>query len=89
MQLLIAGAAMFAFVFLKAFQQRNVAFDHYWAVVPVSICMAFCEVYVIAIIVRVGYDIWYVLAIGVGAGIGALVAMGLHRWIFRGQEKRA
>jgi hypothetical protein len=50
--------------------------------------MAFCEVYVIALIVRVGYDIWYVLAIGVGAGIGALVAMGLHRWIFRGQEKR-
>lgn len=74
---------MFAFVFTKAFQQRNVAFDHYWPVIPVSLLMAVTEVYVISVIVQVGYDAMYVLAIGLGAGCGALLAMILHKRIFR------
>ena len=86
MEILYAGLAMFAFVFLKAWQQRNVAFDHYWPVLPTSLLMALTEVYVISIIVRVGYDIPIVLAIGTGAGLGALLAMVLHKHIFRRKE---
>ena len=80
--ILYASAAMFAFVFLKAFQQRNVAFDHYWPVVPTSWLMAATEVYVIATIVRLGYDLYLVAALGTGAGFGALAAMWLHKHIF-------
>lgn len=87
MEILLAGAAMFCFVFLKAFQQRNVAFDHYWPVLPCSILMAATEVYVISVIVRSGYDLALVGAIGIGSGIGALVAMVLHKHIFRRRGK--
>lgn len=83
MEIAYAGLAMFAFVFLKAFQQRNVAFDHYLPVIPISWCMALAEIYVISVIVRVGYDLPTVFAIGTGSGLGALLAMVLHKRIFR------
>lgn len=83
MEIIYASLAMFAFVFLKAFQQRNVAFDHYWPVVPLSVLMAATEVYVIATVVRIGYDPALVLGVGVGGGAGCLVAMLLHKRIFR------
>ncbi len=77
-----AAGAMFIFVFLKAFQQRNVAFNHYWPVIPTSLLMALAEVYVIALIATTGYDLRLVLSIGFGAGCGAVVAMFLHnRWL--------
>lgn len=74
--------AMLAFVFFKAFQQRNVAFDNYVAVLPTSLAMAATEFYVIALIVKTGYDIVLVLALGTGAGIGALGAMVAHKRFF-------
>lgn len=74
----IACAAMFAFVFLKAFQQRNVAFDHYTWVIPTSLLMAVCEFWVIAWVVVHGFVLWKVLAIGLSTGLGAMLAMHLH-----------
>ena len=85
MEVFYAGIAMFAFVFFKAFQQRNVAFDHYWPVIPISLLMACAEVYVISAVVRGGYDPALVLSIGSGSGVGALLAMWLHRRLFRGR----
>ena len=82
---------MFAFVFLKAFQQRSVAFDAPWYyIIGTSLAMAFTEVYVIAAIVRVGYHVPTVVCIGLGAGLGAVLAMALHRRVFgvqRGSTK--
>ena len=80
--IVFAGLAMFLFVFLKAFQQRNVAGSHYLPVVPTSVAMAITEVYIIAIIVRVGYDPLLVACIGTGSGLGCLLAMHLHDKIF-------
>lgn len=77
-----AGLAMYVFVALKAGQQRNVAFDHYWPVIPFSMAMAFSEVYVISVIVKVGYDLLTTLFIGIGAGLGAITAMYLHKRVF-------
>lgn len=74
-----AGVASFVFVFLKAFQQRNVAFDHYTWVIPTSMAMAFTEFYVIATIIKIGYDLLAVGLIGTGAGAGALLAMVIHK----------
>ena len=84
MEFLLSSLAMFGFVFLKAFQQRNVAFDHYGWILPTSMLMATAEVYVIAVIVRVGYDPLLVISVGCGGGLGCLLAMVVHRRMFRG-----
>jgi hypothetical protein len=79
---LTAFFASLIFVGLKAFQQRNVAFDNYAWVFPTSIAMAATEVYVVASVAKSGWHIWLVLAIGAGAGLGALGAMLIHKkWI--------
>jgi len=70
--------ASFVFVFLKAFQQRNVAFDNYKWVFPTSMGMAATEVYVISVIAAKGYAVLAVLGMGAGAGCGAMLAMYLH-----------
>lgn len=77
---LLAGIAMLFFVFFKSFQQRNVAFDSSWLLVMLfSLAMAFTEAYVIVVFVTVGYNPTYIIAIGTGAGIGALLGRYLHR----------
>ena len=73
----------FAFVATKAFQQRNVAFDNYVAVIPVSLLMALTEVYVMHNIAVQGYSAALVLSIGFGSGLGALAAMVLHKKMFK------
>ena len=85
-QALTLFAASFMFVFLKAFQQRNVAFDKYRWVLPTSMAMAAAEVYVIATIVTTGYSVLAVLGMGTGAGAGALIAMHLHGKYVGGQH---
>lgn len=72
-------AANFAFIFLKAFQQRNVVHDNYGWVVVTSNAMALFEVYVVAMIAKEGFTAWLVLALGLGGGIGCLAAMLLHK----------
>ncbi|MCY0910862.1 MULTISPECIES: hypothetical protein [Massilia] len=74
---LIAFCAAFVFIFLKAFQQLNVMHKQYLLVLPTSMLMAACEVYVIATTARNGYG-WIVLAIGLGSGLGAMASMWLH-----------
>lgn len=73
----IAFAAAFIFIFLKAFQQLNVMHKQYLLVLPTSMLMAACEVYVIATTARNGYG-WIVLAIGLGSGLGAMASMWTH-----------
>ena len=82
---LIAGAAYFVFVFFKAFQQRNVAFNHYRWVMPLSYLMSLSEITVIAMIAvtAVGAEslidmIPMALGVGTGGGIGAMLSMYLH-----------
>ena len=83
-----AGAAMFAFVFLKAFQQRNVAFDApWWVVLILSYGMALTEVYVVSVVAKQGFSLELVASIGTGSGWGAVIAMAAHRKIFGVQKK--
>ncbi len=82
MEIILATCAAFIFVFLKAFQQRNVAGSHYWPVLPISVLMATAEVYVIATVVRVGYDPALILGVGCGSGTGAMLAMFIHDKVF-------
>jgi hypothetical protein len=74
-----AALANFIFVFLKAFQQRNVTLNTPKWVLPTSYGMALTEVYVISLVVRLGYDPLLIVWVGTGAGLGALSAMYIHR----------
>lgn len=80
MSYFLAFAASFAFIFLRAFQQRNVAFDNYVWIVPTSLLMASTEFVVVANIAQSqGYNVALVLTIGSGSGLGALCAALLHK----------
>jgi len=74
---LIAFCAAFVSIFLKAFQQLNVAHKKYRYVMPTSLLMTCCDVYVITTTVQNGFG-WQVLAIGIGAGLGAMASMWVH-----------
>jgi hypothetical protein len=82
---LLAASAYSVFVFLKAFQQRNVAFLHYRWIMHISYAMSLTDVAVIAIVAHktatAGLTpdlIWFGLAIGTGGGLGAIVSMHVH-----------
>ena len=81
--------ANFAFIFLKAFQQRNVVHNNYGWVVATSNAMALFEVYVVATVAKHGVEIWLVFALGLGGGTGCLAAMLLHnRFVLRKDSTR-
>lgn len=86
MEIFLAGCASYLFIFLKSWQQRNVAFDKYLPVIPTSLLMAATEVYVISAIVVAGYSLALVLSIGLGAGLGSSSGMYLHRRVFGRQR---
>lgn len=69
--------ASYLFIFLKAFQQLNVVRDQYLMVVPTSVAMAACEVFVVANMATHGWG-WIVLPVGLGSGLGALTSMFIH-----------
>ena len=84
--------AMFIFVFLKAIQQQNVVFKKYALVVPTSVAMAYTEIYVVAsatsqFIKTGGLNHSLLLAIGLGGGLGCLLAMKYHLGISELIEK--
>lgn len=77
MNYLFAFAASFAFVGLKSIQQLNVVRRAYPLIVPTSFLMAGCEVYVVATVAREGFG-WLVFWVGLGGGLGSLIATWLH-----------
>lgn len=83
MEIFYASLAMFLFVGLKAFQQRNVGGLHYWPIVPISVLMVASEAYVIVAIASRGWDLVFILVVGSAAGLGSIIAMYLHTRIFR------
>lgn len=83
--LALAGAS-FAFVFLKAFQQRSVQSDNFIAILPVSVMMAAMEVFTVSKVAATGWHPMVVLAVGLASGTGAMLAMLMHRKIFPSQH---
>lgn len=75
---IVAFVASFVFVALKAAQQLNVVHHKVRWVMPVSFAMAVCEVAVVANVARFGWG-WIVLPVGLGSGLGCLLAMYVHR----------
>jgi hypothetical protein len=76
---LIAFAVSFSLVGLKALQQLNVFHHKVLWIMPVSLGLGLAEVLVIGLAVENG--LWIALPIGVGGGLGCILAMKLHkRW---------
>jgi NAD/NADP transhydrogenase beta subunit len=74
------------FVGLKSVQQLNVVHKQYWWILPTSMAMAACEVVVVASMATNGWG-WIVLAVGLGAGLGASIATWLHDKLITKGEK--
>ena len=85
--------AAFAYVSLRSFQQLNVVYHKLWAILPVSIAMAFCDFFLIGYIAMATIEaidfwgkFWLISQIGIGGGLGSIISTILHRRI-RGRNK--
>lgn len=78
----LAFASAYIFVLLKSFQQLNVSSGKYLWILPTSLLMAVCEVYVTWQAASRGWG-WICLPIGFGAGLGAMTGMWLHARLSR------
>jgi hypothetical protein len=76
--LALAFVASFVFIFLKAWQQLNVVHHQLWWVMPTSMGMAVCEVYVVSTVAIQGWG-WVVLSVGLGSGLGCVASMLVHK----------
>ena len=66
------------FVFFKALQQQQVVSGMYLRAIPVSFCMAVCEVVIVLNVVKAA-TVWAALPMGLAGAIGACLAMWMHR----------
>lgn len=71
--------AAFTLVFFKSFQQRNVAYENYFAIIPTSLFLAAAEFLAIAYIASIGMQPIAILVYALGAGTGSLGATILHK----------
>lgn len=79
MKYLAVFCAAFVYVMLRAFQQRNVAFDNYGWVVPTSYGMAAVDTFIMASIAKNGWTLVFVLTYGTAGALGACCAMIFHK----------
>lgn len=79
--------ANYVHIFLRAFQQRNVAHLRYWPVLPLSLLLAMTEVYMIAqvgiLAVTEALQWHHILVIALGGGLGCMTSMWAHGRIFK------
>lgn len=75
-------AASFALVFLRALQQRNIAAARFGWLIPTSVVYTFAEAFVIIAVARQGFHVPLLLAVGLGAGCGAIVAVKFSQKVF-------
>ena len=82
MTYLAAFLAYLCFVGMKAMQQRQVMNAEYLKMPPLSYGMAFCEVFVMAVVAKnadsVGELALLAFAIGTGGALGSMLGTYLH-----------
>ena len=79
MSYFLAFLASLAYIFLKATQQLQVVNFRYARILPVSMGLAFTEVFILVNVIQTAHDttglVILATCIGLGAGIGCLLAM--------------
>ncbi len=71
-------AVNFVYIMLKAFQQKSVVADKKIFIIPTSVAMSACEVFmvgVIATLVISSQSYWAFIPAGLGGGVGCLIGM--------------
>lgn len=68
----------YLYIAMKAFQQLNVVHEKYAWVFPVSMTLAACEFITIGIVAK-STDWTLAIAMGIGAGLGSLTSMVVHK----------
>lgn len=82
---LTAFAVSFLYIAMKATQQRQVMAAQYWRMPPVSMAMAYCEVFLTGSIaysyIEHGWLHAFVMgtAIGAGGSVGSMLGTYLHK----------
>lgn len=83
MSYFLAFLASLGYIYLKASQQLHVVNFEYGRILPTSLGMAACEVFIMVNIVRTsdsfGGLALLAASIGLGAGIGCIAAMKRHQ----------
>lgn len=72
------------YVTLRSLQQLNVVHGRYWWLLPMSMGMAFCDYYLINLVVKAGPSI--ILACGLGGASGAAIGITLDKY-FRSKHE--
>ncbi len=83
-------AVNLVYVLCKSFQQKSVMHDKKLWIVPVSLVMSACEVFMIgsiAVLVVATQSYWSFIPSGLGAGVGCLMGMELFNRLNKGEEK--
>lgn len=83
MNYFLAFLASLVYIALKALQQRQVMNAEYMKMPPVSMGMAFCEIFIMANVVHTAASwsglIVLALCIGSGGAIGSIIGTWLHQ----------
>jgi hypothetical protein len=78
-----AFVASYVYIWAKATQQLQVVNFRYWRIMPMSLVMAACEVFIMVNVIKTADSFLGLAAlaacIGVGAGLGCLTAMVLYK----------
>jgi hypothetical protein len=78
-----AFGASYVYIWAKATQQLQVVNFRYWRIMPMSLVMACCEVFIMVNVIRTADSFLglaaLALCIGIGAGLGCLTAMFLYK----------
>lgn len=69
----------YCFVGLKAIQQLQVCNYQFLPILPTSMGLAACEIFLVYNVAREGWSVLLWLALGFGAGLGCLTAMKFHQ----------
>ena len=80
---LILFVAWFCYVGLRAFQQKNVQHQVYLGVLPVSVLMAIGDVFMVSVVAQTGFHWMFVLAMGLGGGLGCMLSMFIYSKLLR------
>lgn len=75
---LLAAAAWGLVVFIRAFQQRNVAHMHFKWILPTSWVFAFVELIGLTGIVKVGFSWDFAIMLGTATGLSCMASMWIH-----------
>lgn len=76
-------ASSYLFIGAKAIQQLQVCNYQFKYVLPTSMVLAACEIFLVYNVAKEGWNIWLWLALGSGAGLGAMTSMAAHRHLRR------